>query len=244
MNHLFKIVLSGIVLISILSCTTSRGIEIRVLEKHPTLDFYEDVVIINDPSLLPPRKKEVGTIRVYRSDFHNNSPCGWVERLNAATLEARKVGGNLILLDNVSGNVNLMMNTCGEISGYIYNVDESVANSLKRNRVNGGLKNKYDFARVVFIKPTYSSNYSVYVNDENVGLIKGGEIVEYKTKRKEPVVIWAKTERRTELILNVEPGYDYFVLCNEQPSGFMLPIVQFVTLQPEIAIDLINRMKR
>ncbi|MFN3951959.1 MAG: hypothetical protein ACK4KT_06120 [Thermaurantimonas sp.] len=213
------------------------------MDKQQVLDFYEDVVIINDPSLIPDRRREVGTIKILKSDFHP-SPCGWIERLTAATLEARKFGGNLILIDKVSGSINLMMNSCGEISGYVFNVDESVVNTLKRNRVNGGLKNKYDFARIVFIKPAFTSNYSIYVNEDNLGLVKAGEIVEYKTKRKEPVVIWARTQRRAELILNVEPGYDYFILCNEEATGFGLSEVQFVTLQPEIAIDLINRMKR
>ncbi|MFN4299935.1 MAG: hypothetical protein ACK4EX_09445 [Thermaurantimonas sp.] len=225
------------------SCATYKGAEVRVVRKMPVLDFYEDVVILNNADLLPNQRTEVGTITIRKSDYHN-VPCGWVERLTAATLEARKFGGNVIVLDKISGNINLATNSCGDITGYVYNVEEHLVSQLKKFRVNGGIKNKYDIARVVFIKPTFATNYSIYVNDDNLGLIKGGEIVEYKTKNKEPLIIWAKTESKTQLVLNVEPGYDYFIFCNEIPSGFMLPQVQFVTLQPEVAIDLINKMKR
>lgn len=239
----FKSILIAVITFFIASCASYKGAEVRVLRKMPVLEFYEDVVILNDANRLPNQRTEIGTITVKKSDYHN-VPCGWVERLTAATLEARKVGGNVIVLDKISGNINLSTNSCGELSGYVYNVDENQVTQLKKYRVNGGLKNKYDFARVVFIKPSFATNYSIYVNNENLGLVKGGEIVEYKTKNKEPLIIWAKTESKTQLVLNVEPGYDYFILCNEIPSGFMLPLVQFVTLQPEVAIDLINRMKR
>ncbi|GCD76981.1 hypothetical protein JCM31826_04630 [Thermaurantimonas aggregans] len=232
-----------IFLVTTTSCATYKGAEVRTIRKIPVLDFYEDVVILNDAERLPKQRTEVGTITIKKSDYHQ-VPCGWVERLTAATLEARKVGGNVIVLDKISGNINLATNGCGEINGYIYNIEENLISQLKKYRVNGGLKNKYDFARVVFIKPSFATNYSIYVNEENLGLVKGGEIIEYKTKNKEPLIIWAKTESKTQLVLNVEPGYDYFIFCNEIPTGFMLPQVQFVTLQPEVAIDLINKMKR
>ncbi|WP_448522119.1 hypothetical protein, partial [Schleiferia thermophila] len=240
-NNLLKFFLIKILLLW--SCSVKKGAEVKTINKLPTLEFYDDVIIISDQSLLPDNRRDVGTIQVTHSDYHD-VPCGWIERLTAAQLEARKYGGNLILLDKITGHVNLATNSCGVISGYVYNVDESTLYRLKNQRINGGLRNKYDFARVVFIKPTFATNYSIYVNKENLGLIKGGEIVEYKTKNKELLVIWAKTDRKSKLVMNVEPGYDYFVLCNELPMGLLLPTVQFVTLQPEVAIDLINRMKR
>ena len=63
--------------------------------------------------------------------------------------------------------------------------------------------------------------YDVHLNDSVVYRARNGSRQDVPYRRRGPVTAWAKTEVREELLLNPEPGREYFISCGLGVGAFV-----------------------
>lgn len=63
--------------------------------------------------------------------------------------------------------------------------------------------------------------YDVHLNDSVAYRARNGSQGEVRRRVAGPLTLWAKTEAREEIILNVEPGREYYVRCSLGAGAFV-----------------------
>jgi hypothetical protein len=90
--------------------------KIQVTQSRKPLKYNETVQVITKPDQLPADAEKIGNIRVGDSGFSTN--CNLEKVLDDAKIEARKVGGNILLITR--HKTPDMWSSCHRISADIY----------------------------------------------------------------------------------------------------------------------------
>lgn len=105
-------------------------------------------------------------------------------------------------------------------------------------KVSGNLpvipENHPDYAVIYFYRPSgfVQAPYNVYLNDQVVFRSKNKNKAIVKVDKPGKYEIWGKTETRESIILDVEPGKDYYIQSVVQ-FGVALWRPLFINVAPE-----------
>ena len=59
----------------------------------------------------------------------------------------------------------------------------------------------------------FAIGYDVHLNDSVAYRARNGSRLDLRRTKPGPVTVWAKTEAREEVILDLQPGREYYVRC-------------------------------
>lgn len=187
-------------------------------ESQKPLDPEIKILVINQDEKLPENSQFIGDLKVGDSGF--STDCGYTKVIDEAKETARKTGANLIYLTQVKKPD--LASTCYRIKAKLYkNLDSDVIVQITENRKSESksrLPEDADYAMVYFYRPKNFSGgligYKVRMDEEDIiGRVRNGEKFGYKVTNFGKHEFWAKTESKTSVIIDVEPGEEYFVRC-------------------------------
>ena len=200
----------------ILTSACSPKIKSTIVRPYDPLahDHKIWIIPVNQPT--PEKAKDIGTLKIGDSGF--STKCGYQTVIANAKIEARKAGGNAIkLTQHKTPNLG---STCHKIEGNIILVEESDLALLDAPEQR--FKGDYALLHIYRLRGLGSLlNYNVYLNDTIISRVKNNFKTTVRLEQSGEYLIYAKTEKKIEVPINVEFGRHYYLRCGVKMGAFV-----------------------
>lgn len=212
----FICLLTFIVGLWISSC--SPKVTTSIIKKYETTDFKTDVIVIDVSDQVPEEAEVLGDVKIGDSGF--STKCTYEEVIAQAKLEAMKIGGNVLKI-NEHKLPSALGSTCHRIQATILKlVDLSKLDLPKEEEIipnaDYAVLNIYRYGGVGALV-----GYDVYLGDQ----VLCRAVNNYKTSIKVTKFgmnsVWAKTEAKDELPIDIERGRQYYIRCSIGMGAFV-----------------------
>ncbi|MFB6341591.1 hypothetical protein ACE1ET_07705 [Saccharicrinis sp. FJH62] len=214
------------------SCNPS--VYTTISTKYPPLNYNEDVLILGLQDKVPEDAVEIGTVKLGDTGFSTN--CDYQTVMDKAILEARKAGGNVLKIDQHKPP-SAMGSSCHRITARILrtdNIDELRSHTLKDTLFDGdyAIVNIYRYGGTGALV-----SYNLYLGDSLLCRVTNKFCQSVILKKEGDNILWAKTESKAEVPIDIKFGHTYFLRCGVT-LGLMvgrpkLEIVDFETGRAE-----------
>ncbi|MFV0268377.1 MAG: hypothetical protein ACK5HT_14715 [Draconibacterium sp.] len=212
--------LSGLVLlvtvIAISAC--SPKVSTNLSKSYTPLDYEQEVKVFALDEITPDNSEVIGQVKIGDSGFTTN--CSYEVVIDKAKLEARKAGGNAIkIIDYKTPSV--MGSSCHRIIADILNVDgiENYATEVKSEElldIDYAILNVYRFSGVGPL-----IGYDLYLGDSVICRVKNNYKTTIHIDKGGLNTLWAKTESKSEVPIDVQPGKTYYLRCSLKMGAFV-----------------------
>jgi hypothetical protein len=193
--------------------------------------WQDSVVVLPIKTEVPAGAKKIGTLNAGNNAVRNN--CDYDGLIVSVKEKARKMGGNIVKITEVIEPT--FISKCYKIRADVYYADKMPAYSIKKTIKNKTLIPDNKNCAMLYIyrlKDTLAlvTSYNVHLNDDSVICsVKSKSRDSIKLKKEGTITLWAKTEKRTELKLDVKPGHTYYIRCGlEKGEIRMVPVLQLM----------------
>ncbi|WP_160714357.1 DUF2846 domain-containing protein [Chitinophaga solisilvae] len=174
-----------------------------------------DVIIINQQEPLPEGARHIGKVKITDGGFKVN--CGYEHTIEQAKAKAVKAGGNLIKITELKSPDGF--STCYRLFGEIYYLENTADLHLSQNKsadstLKSLLPDTASYALVYFYRPRGMGSlvsYDVKMNDSTVCRLKNNSRSIVKIYQTGSTTFSAKTESKSEVTIDIQPGKAYFV---------------------------------
>lgn len=209
----------GLLLVAVLiiysSCSPKISTSIR--SSYPPLDYKEDVVVMGLNQAEPELAELIGYVKITDTGFTAN--CGYDLVIEKAKLEARKVGGNAIkIIEHMPPSFG---SSCHRIVAKILKV-EDIANIMAETEdeilldVDYAILNVYRYGGAGSLV-----GYDLYLGDSILCRVKNNFKTTLHIKKDGLNTLWAKTEAKSEVPINVKMGKTYYLRCGVAMGAFI-----------------------
>lgn len=208
MNRLLQVLL----LLSLCSC--SPTVTTVMKKKYAPLDYREEITVLGLTEATPTSAVEIGMVRIGDTGF--STKCNFTIAVEKAKIEARKAGGNVIkIIEHIPPS--LVGSACDRIKVLILkveNLDElSKINAKKTTEIDS----TWDYAKLYVYRPNGAGlfvGYDLYLGDELICTVKNNTKQEIKITRQGINTLWAKTEAKSEVPIEIVFGKEYYLRCS------------------------------
>ncbi len=205
------------------------------------LTAEDDIVVIDARTAIPDNAILLGTAKVGDSGFTTPANGTYDKTLSLVMGEARSAGGNVIrITKEIPPTPNY---TTHRIEAEIYRLDD--LSLLTREKENDTVVTSQhpDYAIIYFYRPGDTIGplvkYDVYINDTKVYHCVRNTKAEVKIYEPAKVRIWAKTEAKTEITLDVAQGEDYYIEC-DVAMGIFVGRPDLRVTDPRFGVNIYN----
>lgn len=209
----------------ILLCSCTHRVSTTINKTYPPLDYREKVVVLDITREEPENAEMLGEIKLGDTGF--SIKCGYDLAIEKAKMEARKSGGNVVkIIDHRPPSA--FGSTCHRITAKILRVKEVE----KLVRAEEGDLLDIDHAIFYVYRPDgrgFLVNYDLYLGDSVICRVSSNYGAKIKIYKDGLNTLWASTEAKTEIPINVEIGKEYFIRCGIK-NGIMVgrPSIELV----------------
>lgn len=207
---------SLICLLFLVSC--GPKISTSILKTYPGIDYKQDIVVLDLDQEAPPEAEVLGTVKVGDTGFTSRANGQFDVVLGKAKLEARKAGGNAIkITQHLFPGFN---STSHRITCDILRVDDP--ESLLPARVE--VSEHPDYAMLYFFRSSGAGalvSYDVHLGDSTVCRMGPNTTGAIKVESAGRFEVWARTESKVSLPLDIELGKDYYIECSVSMGAFV-----------------------
>lgn len=184
------------------------------------------VVILQDTEEPPAGATAKGTLKI--SDGGFKTKCGYDQTMEEARVKARAKGANLIKITELKSPD--AWSTCYRLRADLYYYDQLGALIAEQQAVAAAairtmLPDTASYALLCVYRPKTSMGvlvqYNLHVNDSMVCRVKRGGSYMIKLYTTGNTTIWARTESRTEITADIQPGKAYFLRCAVGMGAFV-----------------------
>lgn len=204
----------------------SPKITTQIQSNYPPLDYKEDVVIYKLEDPVPTQAEELGIIKIGDTGFSTN--CNYTVVIEAAKLEARKAGGNAIQI--VQHQLPDFASSCHRILAKVLRVKDFSSLPQKMKSVN--LPDSADYALLHIYRASGVGalvGYDLYLGDSVICRVKSNWKKTIRIKKDGLNSLWARTEVKEEIPVNIKMGEEYYVRCGITMGAFVgRPSIQLV----------------
>lgn len=233
------------VLLSTLFIACSPSKKLTVNQTHLPLAPDTPIEIYELSEEVPDKAIEIGSIKIGDTGFSTN--CSLSTVLALAKENARTAGGNAIKITEHK-KPSALGSSCHRIKATILSVPEDVLamRPSKGTPPIDSLLYEEGCAMIHFYRPGGTGiaiNYDIKIDDETITKAKNKYKESVKVQAVGPVVLWAKTEARNEVHIDLQPGQHYYVRCTVN-MGIMVghPFMELV--DNSIGITEYNNLKK
>jgi hypothetical protein len=176
-------------------------------------------VLVVDVRHLPPDSCAlIGTLKINNSVFLTD--CGYDDLINDAQAAVRKAGGNVLKITEVLEPD--VRNSCYRIKAnilYCTNLAGVMAklNTIEDSITKSKLPGNPNYALLYLYRPEvpdgYLREYNIHLNDSIIWRVKNNSRFEIKLQKKGINALWAETEARDSVLIDVRFGEEYFLKC-------------------------------
>ncbi len=180
---------------------------------YAPLDYREEVRVLGIGEEVPSGAEKIGTIKVGDSGF--STKCNYKDVLDKATIEARKVGGNTLKI--TTHKLPDAWTSCHRITADVLKVDD-IKNYMSVAQVatvdTALMSTNYAIINVYRPSgPGVMLNYDLYLGDSVICRVANNSCESIRIYKNGYSSLWAKTEAKEEIPINVEFGKTYYVRC-------------------------------
>jgi len=185
-------------------------ISTSISKNYPPLDYSKDVKVFGLQDPIPGSSEEIGTVKIGDTGFSTN--CGWEVVLDKAKIEARKIGGNAIkIIDHIPPS--LMGSSCDRITAKILKVENF--NAIATTIEDSSLINA-DYAIIHVYRHSGAGafvSFDLHLGDTVICRVSNRWKKTIKIRKDGLNTLWAKTEVKEELPINIKFGKEYYIRC-------------------------------
>jgi len=194
-------------------------ISTKISKTYSPLDYREEVIVLGLHDPIPANSEELGVVKIGDNGFSAN--CGWDIVIDKAKIEARKIGGNAIkITDHILPSA--FGSSCHRITAKILKV-ENFESIMVPAKIDSALMNA-DYALLHVYR--YSGvgalvSYDLHLGDTVICRVHGKWKKTIKIKKDGLNTLWAKTEAKVEIPINIKFGNEYYIRCSVKMGAFV-----------------------
>lgn len=180
-------------------------------KNYAPLDYREEVLVLDVQAPIPDNADNLGTIKIGDTGF--STDCDWNAVIEKAKLEARKVGGNIIKIIEHKPPTT-MGSSCHRITAYVLRLD-NIENYIA-SEVPGDVVLDMDYALLHIYRFGGAGalvGYDIHLGDSVICRAKNKWKTTIMIKKDGYNTIWAKTESKVEVPINIQMGHEYYIRC-------------------------------
>lgn len=227
-NNFKHIIIAIVLMIALGAC--SPKLTSNLQSNYQALHYNEEVFVLGVNEAMTIDAEKIGTLKVGDNGFSVN--CGYQEVIDLAKTEARKSGGNLIKITE-HRPPSTMGSSCHRIVADVYRLNDlSAVKEKLNNAAELMVDENADYATVnIYRFGGYGAlvSYNLYLGDSVICRVKNKTKESIKTDKLGHNSIWAKTESKAELPVNLKAGHQYYIRCGIG-MGIMMgrPVLELV----------------
>ncbi|MGQ1948700.1 hypothetical protein ACT3CD_16535 [Geofilum sp. OHC36d9] len=210
----------GLLIISalILFSSCNPKISTSLSRSYPPLDYKQDIVVIGLDQSEPDNSEVLGQVKIGDTGF--STKCSYDIVIDRAKLEARKAGGNAIKIIK-HAPPSAMGSTCHRITAKILKV-ENIDNYTSKAEEEVLLDVDYAIINVY----RYSGagalvSYDLFLGDSVICRVRNNFKKTIHIKKDGLNSLWAKTEAKSEVPIDVIMGKTYYLRCGITMGAFV-----------------------
>ena len=175
----------------------------------------DSIIVLPVTMAAPADARKLGSIKA--GNNATATDCDYVELILSAKAKARKMGGNLVKITQLVAPA--FISKCYKIEADVYFVKDMPGykpaqpeKSINADKLNPGyaLLCIYRLADTLALEASYNLHLD---NDSVICRIKSKSRDSVKIYRQGTINLWAETEKRTDLKLDVKNGEVYYIRC-------------------------------
>ncbi len=233
-----KLLFNSIAIVLLFSACSPK-VATTITQTEKPLDYTEEVAVIPLSEAIPDGSRELGEIKIGDTGFSTN--CSWEVVIEKAKEEARKAGGNAIKITEHKPP-SVFGSSCHRITATIIKTDhpEDLKFAVEEpiSDADYATLNIYRYGGTGALV-----SYDLHLGDSTICRVKSKSKTSIQIKTEGLNTIWAKTEAKAELPIDIEMGKTYFIRCGikmgffvGQPSlelvDYKTGITEFESLNP------------
>ena len=197
----------------ILLSACSPKVVTNLQKNYQSLSYDQEVIVLSENEQAPDQAELLGSIKVGDNGLSTN--CGFEQVLELATLEARKAGGNVLKITEHK-LPSVMGSSCHQIKADILRVADPSVIQKKADVEEEVVDPNADYATIYVYRfsgvgPIVS--YDLYLGDDIICRVKNKWKQSVQVKSLGYNSVWAKTESKTEIPVNLKAGHEYYIRC-------------------------------
>ncbi len=212
-----------LVFLSLVSCAPK--VSTQVTKSYGPLNYAEEVHVygVNET---PPPSEELGKVRIADTGF--SIDCGYEVVIDKAKMEARKIGGNAIkIIEHILPGA--FGSSCHRITASILKVQNpAMATTSRKEKTLGDV----DYALLHVYRyggAGAAVGYDLYLGDSVICRVRNNSRQSIRINKDGLNTLWAKTESKVEVPINVQFGNEYYLRCGMTIGAFIgRPVMQLV----------------
>ena len=187
-------------------------------KKYPALDYKQAVLVIGLDQTEPDEAEVLGKVKIGDKGFTTN--CSYETVIDKAKMEARKVGGNAIkIIEHKPPTI--MGSSCHRITAEILRI-ENIDNFIPK--VEEEILLDVDYA----ILNVYRNGgvgaliaYDLKLGDSVICRVRNNFKTTLHIKKDGLNTLWAKTEAKSEVPIDIKIGKTYYLRCGITMGAFV-----------------------
>lgn len=212
--------LPGFLIIAVLILLSSCNpkISTSLSKNYPPLDYDVEVIVIGLDQEDPDNAENLGLVKVTDGGFTTN--CGYDLVLDKAKLEARKAGGNAIKIITHKPP-SAFGSSCHQITARILKIQDIENYTIKTEAeemldVDYAILNVYRYGGAGALV-----SYDLYLGDSVICRVKNNFKTTLHINKDGLNSLWAKTEAKSEVPIDVKMGKTYYLRCGLSMGAFV-----------------------
>lgn len=209
-----------LILLFILFNSCSLKITTSITKSYQPLDYKKDVVILQLNQEIPEGTETLGEVKIQDSGLSVN--CGYDVAIEKAKTEARKVDGNAIKIIKHK-KPELLGSSCHRITAKILKIND-IESYVSENASDEELLD-VDYAILkVYRENSFSGavvGYNLRLGDSVICRVKNNFKQTIHIKKDGLNTLWAKTESKVEIPINIKHGKTYYLRCGVKMGAFV-----------------------
>lgn len=195
----------------------SPKVTTKIAKSYPALGYDSEIAVLAVSQQQPDNAELLGEVKI--GDAGMTTKCDYEDVIAHAKLEARKIGGNMIKLTEHK-LPSALASSCHRISAKIFrvtNIEEWL--TVKEEPlldVDYAIINVYRYGGMGSLIA-----YNINLGDSTICRVKSNYKTTLHIKKEGQHTLWAKTESKTEVPINLKNGKQYYLRCGISVGAFL-----------------------
>jgi hypothetical protein len=189
----------------------------------------DSVIVLPVKIPAPAAAKKLGTLKAGNNATQTH--CDYEAVIAEAKSKARAMGGNIVKITKLIEPA--FISKCYKIEADVLFINELPAYQVQKADDNLPAAGQQGYAMLYIYRLADSvalqGSYNVHLDDSVIATAKSRSRDSVKIYKEGAVVLWAETEKRKELKLNVKLGQTYYIRCGSVKGEIrMIPVMEVV----------------
>jgi len=198
----------------------SPKISTSISKSYAAMDYREDILVFGLEDAVPEGAEQLGTVKVGDTGF--STDCNFEVAIEKAKLEARKVGGNAIKIIK-HDTPSAFGSSCHRITANILKID-----NIQDYQAKAPIPNDSLFGATYALLHVYRTggagaliSFDLHLGDTVICRVSNNSKATVKIDKDGLNTLWARTETKTELPIDIQFGKEYYIRCHLVMGAFV-----------------------